>query len=88
MDLQRLWCQGKDYTVEPLTEIEANKTCDLVVKGAGRYNGFIKQQGGITIKQRDIGTKDVTVGEAGLTVIPGKQPDITLIYGWKKSSKR
>ena len=79
--------QGKDYTVEPLTETEANKTCDLVVKGAGRYNGFIKQQGGITIKPRSIGTTDVTVGEAGLTVIPGNQPDITLIYGGKNLVK-
>ena len=79
--------QGKDYTVEPLTKIEANKTCDLVVKGAGRYTGYIKQQNGITIKPRDIGTKDVTVGEAGLTVIPGNQPDITLIYGGKNLVK-
>lgn len=79
--------QGKDYTVEPLTGTEANQKCDLVINGKGRYTGYIKQQNGITIKPRDIGTKDVTVGEAGLTVIPGKQPDITLIYGGKNLVK-
>lgn len=75
--------QGKDYTVEPLAEIEAGKKCDLVINGKGRYNGFIKQQESITIKQRDINTKDVAVGTNGLTVIPGNQPTITLTYGGK-----
>ena len=79
--------QGTDYTVEPLAGTEANQKCDLVINGKGRYKGLIKQLNGITIQPRNIDTKEVTVGEAGLTVIPGNQPDITLIYGGKNLVK-